>query len=140
MKFKYKEFVHALSRQTGTVTTPESLDSRTDDMAILQEGINDLNNIFGPKAPNTFLVECPKTVEEAVALLNCIVSAEDREYIRSIDNQKELVMLHSSMGRQIRNEFGLWDRNKDLLSDTGEAGDPDGASMVIIREYWESLQ
>jgi len=53
--------------------------------------------------------------------------------------EEQLIRFHHGWGTGIRNEFGLWKGNKELLADC-HAEHPDDASMVIIQAVWERLQ
>ncbi len=86
----------------------------------------------------------PKTVEEAVNQLISELPIHDK---RRISNMSEdaLGNLHFSLGQVIRNEFGLWAGNEELLeSCRSVAGKTDlhidSASSVIIEALWERLQ
>ena len=50
-----------------------------------------------------------------------------------------LIDLHSDLGMEIRNAFGLHDLCSKLLSDCDEVH-PNDASGVIIKELWKKLQ
>lgn len=80
----------------------------------------------------------PKTVEEAVYAIIEQMNAEDRFYIANM-KEDELISLHFTAGMQIRNNFGLWEKNDALLKDTGEEH-PDDASGVILKALWEVLR
>ena len=96
--------------------------------------------------------EWPKTVEEAVDQLISSMSEEDKEALRNTPEQ-DLILFHHGVGTYIRNEFGLWSDNKELLKSCGsrifpESGydeyltmmvDPDDASMEIIEATWIRL-
>lgn len=62
--------------------------------------------------------------------------------LRSL-SKDELIILHDTLGLNIRNGFGLWGGNDALLdSCSREAGgtrDPDAVSMVIITRAWERV-
>ena len=78
----------------------------------------------------------PKTVGEALFTLEKILSDEDREYLL----KNGAVSMHDSLGRWIRNEWGLWTGSelKDELMDKGFEH-PDDMSNYIIEEfikYW----
>ena len=80
--------------------------------------------------------EIPKTVEEAVSTLGRILSDEDREYLL----ENGAVSMHDSLGRWIRNEWGLW-TDSELKNELNEKGfdHPDDMSNYIIEEfikYW----
>jgi hypothetical protein len=64
----------------------------------------------------------PKSIEEAVEVLLSELSEKDRQAIRIMAEQ-ELSSLHLSLGNHIRNGFGLWENNEELLS----ACCPDGS-------------
>jgi hypothetical protein len=83
--------------------------------------------------------EWPLTVDEAVRKLLTVLTAEQQERVRQTAAERVLVEFHENMGRWIRNQFGLWGRNKKLFEATG-AGHPDEASMVIIQALWKHLR
>lgn len=85
-------------------------------------------------------IPVPKTVDEAVSTLGRILSDEDREYLL----ENGAVSMHNSLGRWIRNEWGLWTGSelKDELIKKG-FGHPDDMSNYIIEEfikYWNSKE
>src|SRR5260370_21723319 len=80
----------------------------------------------------------PSTLDEAVERLLDGMGEADKKMVR--DTKKEdLIQLHHGCGTGIRNEFGLWRGNTNLLADC-RAHDPDGASIVIIETIWQRLQ
>lgn len=86
--------------------------------------------------------EWPKSIEEAVDRLLELLSKED---IQSLKNAKEedIIKHHFSLGAFIRNEFGLWKGNRELLEACCGKGlgiHPDDASSVIIEALWKRLQ
>jgi len=93
-----------------------------------------------PLAELDRLPEKPRTLEEAVATLRKIVTPENLDRIRGM-KKDELIGLHHGFGTFIRNAFGLWRANKELLQSCGGADmHPDSASMVIIEALWTDLQ
>lgn len=81
-------------------------------------------------------IPVPKTVDEAVSTLGKILSDEDREYLL----ENGAISMHDSLGRCIRNEWGLWTGSelKDELMKKG-FNHPDDMSNYIIEEfikYW----
>jgi hypothetical protein len=80
----------------------------------------------------------PKTVKEAVATILAGMSEFDKDTVRKTAKE-ELINFHHGWGTGIRNDFGLWRGNRDLMNDT-KARHPDDASMVIIGAVWEALQ
>jgi hypothetical protein len=82
----------------------------------------------------------PRTVEEAVTRLSSQMSAEDKAYIAT-KPEEELIQFHHGWGTSIRNEFGLWRGNTQLLASCGSSDmDPDSASFVIIKATWMKLR
>jgi hypothetical protein len=80
----------------------------------------------------------PKTVDEAVATI--LADMKDAHKARVRDTKKEdLILFHHGWGTGIRNEFGLWRGNTNLMA-ACHADHPDGASMVIIEAVWQRLQ
>jgi hypothetical protein len=80
----------------------------------------------------------PKTVDEAVTRL--ISGLNDEEKARVRDTKKDdLISFHHGWGTGIRNEFGLWRGNTNLMA-ACHADHPDDASMVIIEAVWQRLQ
>jgi hypothetical protein len=79
----------------------------------------------------------PKTLDEAVAHLLAVLPEADRAKVRATP-EDDLIMLHHGWGTGIRNDFGLWGRNPELLRSCG--GHPDDAAMLIIRAVWQRLQ
>lgn len=82
----------------------------------------------------------PKNIKAAVNQLLIELPIEQKNKIVSY-SEEELINLHFGMGTYIRNEFGLWHGNKDLLRECGkEDMHPDDASMVIIKALWKMLK
>ena len=59
--------------------------------------------------------------------------------------EQDLVSLHPMLGKYIRNRFGLWSENKDLLASCrfvsgNKELHEDDASAVIIKEVWKKLR
>lgn len=77
-------------------------------------------------------VPWPKTVDESVETLLSVLSEKDKEYLRTLP-EKDLPLLHMGFGMWIRNTFGLWSGNQDLLASCGAPDmHPDNCSGVII--------
>ncbi len=86
----------------------------------------------------------PKTVQEAVDRLTKEISLKDRTTISNLA-EDELVNLHINLGEYIRNEFGLWSGNKDLMASCcffakRDKVSEDEASSIIIRELWKRMR
>ena len=79
----------------------------------------------------------PKTIAEAIHILDAVLPDEDKELIKSIP-LANLQGLQSSLGALIVAEFGLHDGNDELITSTLEI-DADLAANTIIREFWDNL-
>ena len=80
----------------------------------------------------------PRTVSEAARTIISQLSAEEQELVRSAP-VNNLFVFHHGWGTQIRNDLGLWGRNRDLLANCGTS-EPDNCSFIIIKEVWKQLQ
>ena len=81
----------------------------------------------------------PTTLEDAAKRVLDILEADDSKMTFSKMTKGGLIMLHPTLGRYIRNEFGLWLNNEELLKSCGK-DHPDDASLVIIKRAWELTQ
>jgi len=85
-------------------------------------------------------VPIPKTVDEAISTLEKILSKEDREYLL----KNGAISMHDSLGRWIRNEWGLWTGSElkdELMNMNKGLNHPDDMSNYIIEEfikYWNN--
>jgi len=89
-------------------------------------------------------VKPPTTVDQAVNRLLSELSLKDKTTIANMA-EVELGDLHMNIGEYIRNAFGSWSENKDLMTsccffakkdNIGE----DEAASIIIRELWKRLR
>jgi len=80
----------------------------------------------------------PKTLEEAVRITLSGMSDKYKKILKAT-RKKNLTMFHAVLGATIRNDFGLWNGNDELLISCG-AHNPDDTSIVIIRAVWKALQ
>lgn len=83
-------------------------------------------------------VPIPKTVDEAVKTLAKILSKEDREYLL----KNGAISMHDSLGRWIRNEWGLWTGSElkdELMNMNKGLNHPDDMSNYIIEEFIKYL-
>jgi hypothetical protein len=86
----------------------------------------------------------PKTVDEAVKRLISEMSLKDKTVIANMA-EIELSVLHTTLGEYIRNEYGLWKDNKDLLTSCcfiakRNKASENEASSIIIKELWKRLR
>jgi len=85
-----------------------------------------------------YKIPTPKTVDEAVKILAKVVSKEDRDYLL----ENGAISVHNSMGRWIRNEWGLWaDTDSELKNELKKKGfeHPDDMSNYIIERFIKYL-
>ena len=82
--------------------------------------------------------ELPTTVDAAVRILRGLVPVEEQEKITLL-SEDQLLSLHFGLGQWVRNYFGLWGGNPELLKATGET-DADDASGVILHKFWLALR
>ena len=80
----------------------------------------------------------PSTLDQSVERLIQEMDEPDKTMIRNT-KKEDLIMFHHGWGTGIRNEFGLWRGNTNLLADC-HVKHPDDASMVIIEAVWQTLQ
>ena len=86
----------------------------------------------------------PKTVDDAVKRLIANMPLKFKVDLSKM-NEGELINLHFTFGVFIRNQFGLWDENTDLLNDCRKLSGitfmhPDDSAAFIIEELWKRLR
>ena len=80
----------------------------------------------------------PSTVQSAVdELIECHMTDDEKLALKEM-SKSDLIKLHSSLGRFIRNNFFMWEGNIKLIEDTGK-DHPDDASFVIIEALWDTI-
>ena len=88
----------------------------------------------------------PKTIQKAVDMLLEKLDQQTLIYIKSL-KVDDLSELHCTLGTQVRNSFGLWGDNKELLGDCKRSLNypeymdvhADTASSMIIEKLWKRL-
>ena len=86
----------------------------------------------------------PTTVNEVVNILLSELTIDDKHRIKE-SSEDDLINFHFGLGENIRNDFGLWEKNSKLLKNCKNLpGDKnlhvDSASETIIKILWERLQ
>lgn len=88
------------------------------------------------------MTEFNEMVETVIDWFN-EASPEGQEQFLS-SSKKSLIMYHHSVGRDIRNQFRLWESTWDpQLDDQGidnSPDHPDAISMAVIEAVWERLR
>ncbi len=99
----------------------------------------------------------PKTIDEAVDKILEELRPDEIETIKKVEEAKDMVYFHHGFGTTIRNSFGLWAGNKELLlecrkiqkeqdkdefpvKDSGFIIHPDNASTIIMQALWENCE
>lgn len=70
-------------------------------------------------------------------------ASEEDQKIFTEKSKDDLIVYHHGLGRQIRNEFKLWEREWEpkLINNVDHSEDhPDAVSMRIIEEVWQKRQ
>lgn len=80
----------------------------------------------------------PKTIDEAAMLIIKKMKKKEKKTIKET-SPFDLILYHHGWGTGIRNEFGLWNDNTELMKDCGNTH-PDDCSMKIIYRVWQILQ
>lgn len=83
----------------------------------------------------------PTTPEEAIQVLDAMLPEEDKEYLRTEKNAA--IKCHHSLGRWIRNNWGLWaEEPNELKTHFINKGvtHPDDMSGEILDAYVEYLK
>lgn len=81
----------------------------------------------------------PKTVEEAIDRILLMISEEDKNKIKNCQSKKDIAVYHHGLGTWIRNNFGLWQDNVELVKNCGGHTHPDDNSLVILYALWQKL-
>ena len=79
----------------------------------------------------------PSTIDEAISQLDKELSIEDKEYLL----KNGPLSVHDSLGRYIRNEWGLWGDNSKLKKELQDKGfeHPDDMSNHILEKFIKHL-
>lgn len=85
-----------------------------------------------------YTMPTPTTLDEAILALDNLLGDEDRNYLSTCkDENKAAYRLHHSLGRHLRNEWGLWSGStlaKHLREDH-KVTHPDDMSHFVIVTY-----
>jgi len=94
--------------------------------------------------PSRVVLSNPQTIDGAVDALTAELPFRNKTAIANMKDE-ELIYLHPTLGRHIREKFGLWEEGSELLKsccsfmevDTLHADD---ASAIIIMRLWRRLK
>jgi hypothetical protein len=73
----------------------------------------------------------PKTLNEAVKICLLTMTAREKTELTNA-SEENLITIHFGWAVNMRNKFGLWQTNYELIRSCG-AANPDDVSMVIVR-------
>lgn len=79
-------------------------------------------------------------VEEVIKWFNESSSDIQKEFLET--PREKLILFHHTLGRNIRNEFKLWEQSwePNIINGADHSEDhPDQKSMRIIYEVWDKL-
>jgi hypothetical protein len=79
----------------------------------------------------------PRTLEEAIKICLLTMTTSEKKALKNTPSGN-LIMAHFGWAVNLRNEFGMWQGNRELIESCG-ATDPDGASMVVVEAVWKEL-
>lgn len=81
-----------------------------------------------------------KTVDEAVQVLRTKwLKPNELDWILRNPKKQVVMTLYRPFGTGVRNAFGLWHDNQALRDSCGDK-DPEGCSVVIFNQLWESVR
>lgn len=94
---------------------------------------------------NYTMLSLPTTVDKVVDLLYEDISLRDRVVLAGLSETEFDEKVYLSMAKIIRNEFGLYTGNKELLNSClsylGKQYDSyEDPAMVIIKELWKRVK
>jgi hypothetical protein len=82
--------------------------------------------------------EWPRTLQAAVYICLLTLTPEEKELIKYTPQDK-LIWFDFEWAINMRNEFGMWEGNEELIRSC-RADNPDDASMVIVKAVWRMLR
>ena len=84
----------------------------------------------------TIKYNIPKHLDDAISKLDDFFPDEEKKFITS-NPESEMIQYHSTTGRWIRNNWGLWGdgKLKEWFMEKG-ISHPDDMSGIILTSYW----
>lgn len=123
----------------GEILAYEKILSAIDEIRKSSEGEKEVENDECNRTVEE--VDVPNNIEEAIKALDVLLSDEDKHYLKT--DPKAAIMVHHTLGRWIRNNWGLWQEEhnalKTLFTNIG-IEHPDDMSNEIIEKYIEYLE
>ena len=83
----------------------------------------------------------PKTLEEAVIVLDDMLNEETKLFLRAVKTEAAIIELHHTLGRYLRNKWCLWSESvlAKHMKEVHGIEHPDDMSHAIILAYCNSL-
>jgi hypothetical protein len=66
------------------------------------------------------------------------MTTQEKQAFKNV-SEEDIIMCHFGWAVNMRNEFGMWEGNEDLIRSC-QAHNPDDASMPIVKAVWEMLK
>ena len=87
-----------------------------------------------------FLTRKPANLEQAIAALDKELPVEDKNLMEGMDEDEFVAVSHHSVGRWIRNNWGLWDESSKLYKWFKSRGiwHADDMSGIILTSYYRT--
>lgn len=82
----------------------------------------------------------PTSIDEAANLLQLQITEIEKAEIVAIGDESDLTQFHFSLGLYVRNHFGLWSEDSELMKKADWSEDADDISHQIIVSLWRKLR
>ncbi|MBZ0217508.1 MAG: hypothetical protein K8F25_13195, partial [Fimbriimonadaceae bacterium] len=82
----------------------------------------------------------PTSIDEAADLLQLQITEDEKAEIVAIGDESDLARFHFSLGLYVRNHFGLWSEDSELMKKADWSEDADDISHQIIVCLWQKLR
>ena len=120
--------IHRQTTSTGSLLTPRAV--LVSLIILLSACIVPQHRVGEPK-------NIPSTLEDALAILDLILSESDLARIDAMPSEEGMFEYHFSLGMWIRNEWGFW-RGSPLAEYLAGFGfvEPDSMSGIVLAAFW----
>lgn len=82
----------------------------------------------------------PTSIDEAASLLQLQINENEKAELLAINDESALHQFHFSLGLYVRNHFGLWSEDSELMKKADWSEDADEVSHQIIVSLWRKLK
>jgi len=85
-------------------------------------------------------VYIPKDLEDCFLQLDKLLSEDDKDFIKNLENRNETIILHHGLGMALRNNWGLWGGSRlQTYLKNKKLKHPDNMSAIILEFYYDWL-